>query len=277
MKKALLLLFTIGILTSTKGQSLWTWKANLENHFQISKSETKNLESAGNIGNMPRASFSLGEGVGFNLGLERFSDSSNLTWSVNFQRLWGNLVSSGSQRDTNLYQEELVQSRQSNIKIGVGYQNKGKYSYAFQVGPLIPIGGKHFTSIYYESNGNQFSAHYKNEFKSNIGLWFAADYRFQINTKVELFAGAGFQLLQRNISSRTLEDFVQIKGIIDRNSYAPNVYNQDYQFIDDVKADMNDAVINPNGFSLNEARELQTQSFSFSSAYIQMGVKYMLY
>jgi len=277
MRKFFVFGFSLMLSMHALGQSHWQWTAGLENHFQLNKSETKNIESSGNIGNMPRVAFSAGEGVALNFGLSRFSDSSNLTWSVNLQRVWGNLVSAGSQRDSSLFQEELLQSKQTNLKLGVGYQNKGKYKYTFQVGPVLPLGSKHTTSIYYEGGGNQFAAHYKTEFNTSIGLWFGADYRHEMNKKTALFVGFGFQLLNRNIKSRTLDNFVQLKGTIDRTTYAPNIYQQEYVFIEVLKTDINDAVINPNGFDLNAARELQTQSYSFSSAYIQLGIRYALF
>jgi hypothetical protein len=277
MPKFLIFGFILILADCLVAQSHWQWTAGLENHFQLNKSETKNIESSGNIGNMPRVAFSAGEGVAINLGISRYNDSSNLTWSVNIQRLWGNLVSAGSQRDSGLFQEELLQSKQTNLKLGVGYQNKGKYKYAFQAGPIIPIGGKHITSIYYEGGGNQFAAHYTTEFSSSIGLWFGADYRHEINEKTNLFLGLGFQIMNRDIKSRSLDNFIQLNGSIDRNTYAPSTYQQEYQFVDEIKTDINDAVINPSGYDINAARELQTQNYSFSSIYLQLGVKYALF
>lgn len=274
-----ILIFSLMVLCTNVlvGQSHWQWTAGLENHFQFNKSETKNIESSGNIGNMPRVPFSAGEGVAVNIGFINYSDSSNLTWSINLQRLWGNLVSAGSQRDSGLFQEELLQSKQTNLKIGVGYKNKGKHKYSFQAGPIIPIGSGHITSIYYESGGNQFAAHYNTTFSTSMGVWLAADYRHEINPKASLFLVMGFQIINRDIKSRSLDNFIQLKGTIDRDQYAPNTYQQDYEFIDAITPNINDAVINPSGYDLNAARELQTQSYSFSSIYLQLGVKYAIF
>ncbi len=225
---------------------------------------------------MSRNAFSGTEGVGVSLGYSHLSDSSSLSWTAGIQHIWGSLITTGSALENGLEQRELLQSRQSNLKLGIGYRNRGKHKYSVEAGPLIPFAHKSFTSIFVKGNGNEYIAHYSNKFFTSLGAWAAIRYDIALNKQISGFIGLGGQLLNRQISKRELSNFVQVEGTVSRQSYAPQTYHQQYTFLKTADGELNDALINSGSLNLDEPRELITQSYSFSSIFVQFGMRYQL-
>jgi hypothetical protein len=276
MKGLLLFLFVI-YGSYLNAQQQWQWTSGLENHFQFNQLEVKNIEPANAFANMQRAPFSGTEGAGLSLGVVRKADSSNLMSSIGVQHIWSTLVTAGSTVDTSFQKSEFIQATQTNLKLGLGYANPGRYKYTIQAGPIVPLRNKSQSSIYYKGNGDEFTAYYDTKFKTSIGLWLSADYQFYINSKMQGYFGIGAQVLNRNIASRTLTGFDKSSGTTNQSDYAPGVYHQEYEFKSELSGGMNDAVTNPGGVDFNKPRELLTQSYSFSSLYLQFGIKHLLF
>lgn len=278
MKRIFLTLFCcICFFSYSKGQENWRWTAGLENHFQFNKTAIKNLEPSGAYANMLRNNFSGTEGAGLSLGLVRKSDSSSFISSFGIQHIWSTLVTTGSTVDANLQKSEFIQSTQTSLKLGLGYANTGRFKYSIQAGPILPLRNRSRSSIYYKDNQNEFTAFYDAAFKAGIGLWLAADYEFFINSKMQGYFGIGTQLLNRNITNRKLTSFEKKQGTVNQSDYAPEIYHQQYDFQNEVSNNMNDEITNPGGVDYTKPRELVSQTYSFSSIYLQFGIKHTLF
>ena len=272
-KSILLTLISLSIGGISNAQGLYEWQVGIENHFQFNRSTLKNIDPASSIQNLPQQSFSGTEGVGFQLGFTRKVDSSRVLLHASLQHIFGNLISMGSLRDSNLQKEELLQTRQTHFKLGSGFQFKNFKLFA---GPLLPLLTKSASRFYLEDNTNKYYAVYDISFKPSIGLWFAFDYSINVQDKAVVFLGLGGQFLDRSIDKKSFKDLTILEGNQTLDNFAPNTYEKESIFLNEVNGNINNNVVNPSGVDFNRPRELQSQSYSFSSWYIQFGLRWKL-
>lgn len=268
----------IGIVLSlssllVSAQTHYNWHVGIENHFQFNQQEIKNTEPSGATLHLPRAPFSGTEGVGIQIGFNRWTDSSRVIFYSGIQHIFGNLISSGSQRDSGLFKEELVKTRQTNLKLGTGFKSK---NLSFFAGPVIPLLTKSESRFYLEDSSNKYFATYDINFKTSIGVWFAINYDIPVNENAKVYLGLGGQLLNRSISQQKINSFETLKGNQNLDLFAPNTYSQETIYVDALSGNINNELLNPNNVDYNKAKEVESQNYSFSSWYIQFGLKWNL-
>lgn len=271
LKYTFAIILFLFIAVNSNAQIHYDWQVGIENHFQLGKKQTKNIDPVGSTQHLPRLNFSGTEGVGLQLGFTRSMDSSRLILHTGLQHIFGNLVSMGSLRDSNVYKEELIKTRLTHFKLGAGFKFK---QFTLLAGPLLPLATKSESRFFLEDSLNKYYAAYQLKFKPSIGLWFALDYNIRVQENANVFVGIGAQILNRTISSKTINDFETLKGTQNLTTFAPNQYQKETVFIDELSSNINNDVLNPSGVDYNKAREVQSQSYSFSSWYIKFGLRW---
>jgi hypothetical protein len=254
-----------------EAQIHYDWQVGIENHFQLGKRETKNIDPVGATQHLPRLNFSGTEGVGLQIGFTRYQDSSRLLLHTGLQHIFGNLVSMGSLRDTGLFKEELLKTRLTHLKLGAGFKIK---QFTLMAGPLLPMFSKTESRFFLEDSANKYYAVYDLKFKPSIGLWMALDYNIKVQENANVFIGLGAQILNRTIDSKEIVDFKTYKGNQNIDFFAPNQYQKETVFIDELSSNINNDVSNPSGVNYNQAREALSQSYSYSSWYIKFGLRW---